>query len=355
MTTFIDFHSITPLGPNNLNRGEDGLPKTTVLAGTQRQRVSSQSLKRAIREYMKENGSDISVRSRFHSRDIARLACEMGVDDEKSAAKAAKVIFSSAAFKSKLAVDENDPSSDSVIPFSQSALEGFAKFVAENLEALTAKTVTPETKDAIKALVAEVDSRSVDVALFGRMAAGDKSLNVDAAAQVAHGISANAFETELDFFVATDDLEGVGTGMMGDVAFGSSLLYRFSSVSLDALADNLRVPVAEVANAVAAFIEASAKSLPTGKQNTFAARALPSHVRVIVRNSQPITGVAAFEKPVDFSAEAGKILDGHLAKMNRAYGEEPVAEFVFDVDGGDGVLAMDELVDAVRDFVRNLA
>jgi CRISPR system Cascade subunit CasC len=49
MTTFIQLHLLTAYPAANLNRDDTGSPKTVVLGGATRLRVSSQSLKRAWR------------------------------------------------------------------------------------------------------------------------------------------------------------------------------------------------------------------------------------------------------------------------------------------------------------------
>lgn len=46
----IEFHVIQDHGPSNMNRGQDGRPKTAFYAGTQRLRISSQCRKRTLRE-----------------------------------------------------------------------------------------------------------------------------------------------------------------------------------------------------------------------------------------------------------------------------------------------------------------
>ena len=74
-----------------------------------------------------------------------------------------------------------------------------------------------------------IDHPSVDIALFGRMAASDPTLNYDAAAQVAHAISTHAVQNEYDYFTAVDDLQkedNAGAGHLGTVEFNSSTLYR---------------------------------------------------------------------------------------------------------------------------------
>ena len=49
MSRFIQIHALTIYAPSNLNRDDTGRPKTAKFGGTERLRISSQALKRAIR------------------------------------------------------------------------------------------------------------------------------------------------------------------------------------------------------------------------------------------------------------------------------------------------------------------
>lgn len=49
MAEFIQLHMLVSYPPSNLNRDDLGRPKTAIMGGTQRLRISSQSLKRAWR------------------------------------------------------------------------------------------------------------------------------------------------------------------------------------------------------------------------------------------------------------------------------------------------------------------
>src|SRR3989338_10183738 len=49
MTQFIQLHLLTSYPPSNLNRDDLGRPKTAIMGGLPRLRISSQSLKRAWR------------------------------------------------------------------------------------------------------------------------------------------------------------------------------------------------------------------------------------------------------------------------------------------------------------------
>lgn len=145
------------------------------------------------------------------------------------------------------------------------------------------------------------EAHSVDISLFGRMVAEEASFNVDAAVQVAHALGVSAAEPEFDYFTAVDDAleatEETGAGMIGTVQMASSTLYRYATVNLEQLASNLASQEAARSAAVA-FIRSFVTSMPTGKQNTFAARTLPDAVVVSLRDDRPVSLVNAFEHPV---------------------------------------------------------
>src|SRR3954463_8437926 len=49
MIRFVQLHLLTFYPPANLNRDDTGRPKTAIVGGAERLRVSSQSIKRAVR------------------------------------------------------------------------------------------------------------------------------------------------------------------------------------------------------------------------------------------------------------------------------------------------------------------
>lgn len=68
--------------------------------------------------------------------------------------------------------------------------------------------------------------------------ADDASLNEDASAALAHSISTHAVQTEFDFYTANDDLsreDNAGAGMLGNIEFNSSTLYRYANVAVHEL------------------------------------------------------------------------------------------------------------------------
>lgn len=193
--------------------------------------------------------------------------------------------------------------------------------------------------DALTKAVADLPVREtlttghpIDVALFGRMVADLSTLNVDAAAQVAHAISTHAAEIEFDYFTAVDDeprpdREDVGASMIGTVEFTSATLYRYATVGMHQLRENLGGDDEAAVQALGAFVRAFARSMPTGHQNTFAHRTMPSLLSAVVREDQPVNLVSAFEKPVPgrkgLVAESIVGLALELTKVSKRWGATP--------------------------------
>ena len=134
--------------------------------------------------------------------------------------------------------------------------------------------------------------------------------------------------------------------MIGSVGFNSSTLYRYATVNADSLSSQLGNTEA-AAEGIRAFVEAFVRSMPTGKQNTFANRTLPGTVIVAVRETQPINAVSAFENPVrakedvSISRQATERLATQLERIESAYGEPAIACWGVLTDSDDDMVAGD--------------
>ena len=167
---------------------------------------------------------------------------------------------------------------------------------------------------------------AIDIALFGRMVATEPLLNCDAAAQVAHSISTHTIQNEYDYFTAVDDLspeDTAGAGHLGTIEFNSSTLYRYATLNLTELEESLGK--ADTPEAARGFVEAFIRSMPTGKQNTFANRTLPSMVYVTIHKDQPVNLCGAFEHPV-YTSEGGYAEKSEQQLV--AYAEDVYKKFV---------------------------
>ncbi|SNR83750.1 CRISPR-associated protein, Cse4 family [Haloechinothrix alba] len=356
--TFIDIHVLQTVPPSNLNRDDTGSPKTAVYGGYRRARVSSQAWKRATRVSFGDrlDAGELGVRTKrvvqLLADAIAERDSELKQRSTELAAEAIRQVGIKVSAPTKNSKKDTDDDAKDTAEES-GYLVFFSRRQIDNLaDAAVSAAQSEDVKKALKeAKVKDLADRdhSVDVALFGRMVADQADINVDAAAQVAHAISVHPVETEFDYFTAVDDTnpeEETGAGMIGTVEFNSSTLYRYATVDVNRLVDNLGDAVA-TRRAVEAFTDCFVRSMPSGKQNTFANRTLPEAVVVHVRDSQPINLVGAFESPVRESATSGRIkraaeaLRDETSEIARAYGERPVAGWVTRV--GTDTASLDDL------------
>lgn len=329
MSLYIDIHALQTLPPNNINRDDTGSPKTATFGGVPRQRVSSQAWKRAIRRDFEQHldPDQLGVRTKRVVERIARRVVELqgtpeaNVQDESQRAALAEAagrvesLLKSAGFKPEKPKAKAKAKKDATAEEQLEALfaeAGYLMFLSEKqitaaAEAIIATPDGPWNKKAAAVLLD--DAHSVDIAMFGRMLADAPDFNVDASVQVAHAIGVSASEPEFDYFTAVDDVredvEESGAGMIGTVTFTSSTLYRYANVNVEALTQNLGSEEAAL-RAVQAFVTAFIRSMPTGKQNTFANTTLPDVVVVAVREDRPVSWVNGFEEPVPNEVDGGR-------------------------------------------------
>jgi len=349
MSEFIQLHVLTSYPPANLNRDDLGRPKTAVFGGTQRLRVSSQSLKRAWRTsdlFQQELSGFIGTRTRTLGQEIVvRELMERGVKKERAeeVARGVAEVFG----KLKKEKGAKQPSHE---------IEQLAHFSANELariRALMDEVAAGEEVDdeAFKKLL-DTGHGSPDIALFGRMLAASPAHNVEAAAQVAHALSVHTVTVEDDFFTAVDDLnrgdEDRGAGHMGTLEFSAGLLYIYVCIDRDLLLKNLDGDETLAKRSLRAFTEAICRVSPTGKQASFASRAWASYLLAERGDAQPRTLSVAFLKPIagrDLLERAISELESTRKKMDKVYGPAAREQCSFDVHQGRGTL------NEVLDFV----
>lgn len=323
MSTFLNIHVLQSVAPSNLNRDESGRPKTATYGGTLRHRVSSQSWKNAMRNNFRDN----SVETAYRTKNIGKLIIEKmqelnpELEEEWVRERVYKVLKDL-----KLINKSKEPEkTDALFMISQ----GQVNLIAETI--LRAEEEGKEDKDIKKELNQSLggSSQAIDLALFGRMVATDPNLNVEGATMVAHAISTHGIQQEFDFYTATDDMLGedeAGAGMMGDVEFTSSTLYRYAAVNLDEFRENLGdVDDTTFVNAVQNFVNSFVNSIPSGKQNSFATPTPPGLVLVSLDGSA-VSYASAFEEAVETSARGHFVpsverLTAYIGSVDIAYGE----------------------------------
>lgn len=379
MNKLIEIHALQNFAPSNLNRDDTGAPKDALFGGTRRARISSQCLKRAVRQFFgsaaKKGGlvpDDVATRTKRLRDAIVPYLKAKGRPEEESKEKTEIALAALG-----LPVKE-DGKNEYLLFVGQREIREAARIIDERWDSLAAPSASGEGKKAGKAkkdaaknadkdlkeaLESVLDGgKAIDVALFGRMLADMPEKNQDAACQVAHAISTHAVDREFDFYTAVDDLkpgDTSGADMMGTVEFNSACFYRYAVIDWGRLINNLQQDEGLALKGLRAFIEGFVVAEPTGKQNTFAAHNPPEFVAVSVRREAAPRNLAnAFEiavyarKGESLTGKSAEALIGKSAVLNTAFGCDGNNTFVLNLTGADSkglgisVQSLKELLDA---------
>lgn len=299
MTTFVQFHLLTSFGPSNPNRDDQGRPKQAMVGGVPRLRMSSQSVKRALREssfFALDLKGQMGTRTkRLHERLVTHL-----VNTGTEASRAAEIATEVAGIFGK--IDAPKKGDEARIATTLAFISPEEWRLAEELATnAAAGEALPKDKDLKKLVLRKADG-AVDIAMFGRMLADDADFNRDAAVQVAHAITTHAAQAEEDWYSAVDDLnkaEDTGAGHLGETAFGSGIYYQYVCVNCDLLVENLGGDRELAARGLEALARALPQTAPAGKQNSFAHRPMAFYMRAEAGIRAPRDLSGAFFTPVD--------------------------------------------------------
>lgn len=348
MSRFLQLHFLTVYPPSNPNRDDQGRPKSASFGGAPRLRLSSQSIKRAVRQSdVMRKGLDghIGERTRRLGEHVRMHLLSKGADAKQASEIATKI----AQMVSKLDTSKApEVVNTTLVFFSPKELEK-ARSIAEL--ALRGEKI-PAGKELAQAIMQTADG-AVDVAMFGRMLAGEKGISADyigayereAAVQVSHALTTHRALVEDDFYTAVDDLnekEDLGAGFVGDAGFGSGVYYLYACVDCDLLEENLAGDRALARVAAAALVEALATTSPAGKQNSYAHRPRAGYIRAEFGSQQPRSLAGAFFKAVegaDLMPASVKAMEDMAGLMDKAYGAAFDSHRVMNVADGKGSLA----------------
>lgn len=348
MSRFLQLHLLTFYPPSNVNRDDTGNPKTAVVGGVTRLRISSQALKRAWRTsdiFTRALAGHMGQRTQRLGDEIFRYLREEKGMAEKTALEIARSI--AGVYGKVKAEKDKNPTHTEQLVFVSPTERAAALKLADRLAA--GEEVDPaKEKDS---LLCRVDS-AADIALFGRMLAADPVYNREAAVQVSHAITTHHVTVEDDYYTAIDDLKGdqddAGAGFMGEAGFGSGVFYLYLCVNCDLLRANLgeEAESGVMDDALGALAQATATVAPSGKQNSFAALARAHYVLAEKGDAQPRTLAGAFAKPVTGTSLMESSIDAlkaFRADLAAAYGPGCDAECALEI-GHPGSATLSDVV-----------
>ena len=341
MSNIIGIHMLTAYPPSNPNRDEDGQPKTAVVGGVKRQRISSQCIKRTWRmsEIMKGIEVNFSTRTRSIGARAEEKMIDGGVSPKLARTYATYIAEAYGSLNKKI---KGPPENSEMVVLGHEEVAIVDAIVDaiinpqrnENTDAVEAvnllislekkpppkgkaqnitETEVGESNDESEdkkpkekrvARLNELLQRSTtstDVAMFGRMRASTPKLSVDASIYVSHPLTTGKAVIDGDFWTSVDDLNessDTGAGGMGDVEFGSGTFYTYVEVNLDALAKNLGGNNANAKDALLKLIDAMAQTSPSGHKTTFNSSVRASYMRIEIGEPSGNLFCKAFEKPI---------------------------------------------------------
>ena len=389
MTTFVQIHTLQTFPACNLNRGDDGRPKTLVYGGVERIRYSSQALKYALRNspvLRRTLGDVFGKRTKSLGRAVQEHLLKKNVSPEKAAEIGAHVTEVCGK------VDEKDPNRLKTTtlyfigPDEEKALYELAESAAAG------KEVDWNPQSILKEV-----TTAVDIAMFGRMYTDDSSkppkadkkakgkkskpteaetetvdgeevekngtgakskrrhANIEAAVHVAHSFTTHRSSPEDDYFSATDDLsDESGASHIDTQFFGSGVFYTYVTIDRDRLVENLDGNVKLADLCIEALIRALPSTSPGGKRASFASHGKSQFALVEVGTQQPRSLAAAFCEPVRSVAGRGidrasaeRLLDQRAA-FETVYGATTDRHAVFQAFAGHVEGSLEQITQIVK-------
>lgn len=314
---FINYHVLISHSPSCLNRDDMNMQKSTVFGGVRRVRISSQSLKRAMRKsdyYQKHLGED-SDRTKKLGHLLEKYAKELSPEYSTEVVTA---VIGVLAGESNI---EEETRSGAVAAWSKDEICKYcAKYQAALNAGITPDEIQKEFAKQYKKDFAgfnEAFRNCLDIALSGRMAASGLMTKVDGSLAVAHVITTHAVDGDIDWFTAVDDLvqdEGdTGSAHLDTQEFSSGVFYRYASLNINQLMKNIGTTDRKEALQIAAHaLHMLATVVPTAKQNSFAAHNM-ADLAMVSFSDQPLSLANAFEEPVKSGKNGGGFLMPSIA------------------------------------------
>lgn len=371
--TYVDIHVLQAYPFSNLNRDRHNAPKSLKLGGVPRLRVSSQSLKRTVRI-----GQNESIRTSQFPQYLAQHLLGLNSGWTPHGAHLAGLLaalrytpaFEKAEYRQQDRTFIGHATRDSLADYlttNQAPIESQASTKTDTIEKAFAigayldvardkdwnsdlnKLVTglkflnytdkgsDEKAKTDKAFQAEIAAiigargRYADreVALYGRFVAESKNtvgtVKMDSALRVAHAFTTHRAVAEEDFWVLADDLmqdsNDPGASNLGDDLFGAGVFYRYATIDVGQLVENLEGDETLAETVISDFLALFDAATPSGKQTQTAALTTPSLTHVQVRSDMPMSGSNAFEKAVDAPEDGTGYIVNSAKALDEFFGQ----------------------------------
>jgi CRISPR system Cascade subunit CasC len=338
----IELHILQSFPVSCLNRDDVGAPKTAVFGGVTRARISSQCLKRAIREFAQDSYPSARFggkRSRLIIEPLKKALLSEKIAADEAMKLALQVADELSGLDEKtidrktlMPKEGKTPRVGTLIFLSPAEIAALAKEAAS----LAAGKKKLDPKKLFAVCKSTPLSDAADIAVFGRMVAKGPDLTLEGAAMFGHALSTHKAENDIDFFAAVDDEklkeEDAGAGHTSTLEFTSAVYYRYAALNLGLLKDHLSELDADERRAIVdAFVRATLLAVPTARHNSMNANVAVDYALGLYRESgHPLQLVNAFEEPV--RSQAGLLQPSvrkallHQRRLEEFLGQAPTTK-----------------------------
>lgn len=397
MKNFINFHVLISHSPSCLNRDDMNMQKSAIFGGERRVRISSQSLKRAMRksDYYRQHLGEASIRSRNLDLLKAEFLAQLNGEFDEELVIEALERFSKTKSSDESDEEQIDEESEktpekklAVAPWIKEEFKVICRVVKEaREEGLTAeeedkakqafekqkgkkkkplehfvdivfgKKIDKKLEDNRNSLEKALSS-ATDVALSGRMATSGLMTSIDGALAVAHVLTTHSVDADIDWFTAVDDLQELGSGHLDTQEFSSGVFYRYASLNLKQLQENLgNAPREKTLEVAAHLLHMLATVVPSAKQQTFAAHNL-ADLALVSFSDIPVSLANAFEEPVcakgGYRKPSIDALHSYWQQVHSGYGlAERCGEFALGQNEAPSGIARKGSLDELKTWVKN--
>jgi CRISPR system Cascade subunit CasC len=174
-------------------------------------------------------------------------------------------------------------------------------------------------QEALSVLAAMSAHSGLDGAMFGRMTTGVALSRVDSAVHVGHALTVHGIQSAVDFWSAQDELRTAdeAAGHINTRELTTGVYYMPIVIDLDQLRRNLATLDENGVRAVVQWlINAISTVTPAAMLGSTAPYPDPGEVMVEVSCRQPVTMMAAFERPVPPTLDAAvAALNAHARRV----------------------------------------
>ena len=352
----IEIHMLVELNNNSINRGRNGeLKSTTDANGVKKQYISSQCVKRSIRERKMQdpdNRQGVKVVYSEMVEKVHEVLLGIGITNEDEIKKITEYIIEAYGMK-KNKQENNENNNENTKNKDQNKEKSIKDNILDHLSCCEIECVVKKLcekniwkdLDTIKKHETQIEKLvknikeiendpkyqiSYDIAMHGRMIASSPDLNIDGASFMTDLIGVTPMNSVYDFYSAKSDGDKQGAANMGDIEINSGIFYKTTVIDVNTLKKNLKnendVIKMLTWDYLKDYVECIGKGRQHGKFNT----TYPFYIAVVVTEGNGCTVRHSIFDGKHGADEMAKALHdnlmGRISNPNRSSDNMKIAE-----------------------------